>query len=66
MNPENRTTIIEAEVPQSELLRYAQDLRSLTQGRGSYSMEYDHYEPVPANLEPRVIEEAKRLREEDE
>ncbi len=66
MNPQDRVTVIDAEVPQSELLRYAQDLRSLSQGRGSYSMEYDHYEPVPANLEPKVIEEAKRLREEDE
>ena len=66
MNPQDRVTVIDAEVPQSELLRYAQDLRSLTQGRGSYSMEYDHYEPVPANLEPRVIEEAKRMREEDD
>ena len=66
MNPEGRVTVIDAEVPQSELLRYAQDLRSISQGRGYYSMEYDHYEPVPANLEPRVIEEAKRQREEDE
>ena len=66
MNPEDRVTVIDAEVPQSELLRYSQDLRSLTQGRGSYSMEYDHYEPVPQNLEPKVIEEAKRLREEDD
>ena len=66
MNPQDRVTVIEAEVPQSELLRYAQDLRSLSQGRGSYSMVYDHYEPVPANLEQRVIEEAKRLREDDE
>ena len=66
MNPEDRVTVIDAEVPLSELLRYAQDLRSLSQGRGSYSMEYDHYEPVPANLEPKVIEEAKRLREEDD
>ena len=66
MNPEGRVTVIDAEVPQSELLRYAQDLRSISQGRGHYSMEYDHYEPVPANLEPRVIEEAKRLRDEDE
>ena len=66
MNPENRVTVIDAEVPQSELLRYAQDLRSISQGRGSYAMEFDHYEPVPANLEPRVIEEAKRLREDDE
>lgn len=66
MNPEGRVTVIDAEVPQSELLRYAQDLRSISQGRGHYSMEYDHYEPVPANLEPRVIEEAKRLRDEDD
>ena len=66
MNPQDRVTVIDAEVPQSELLRYAQDLRSLSQGRGSYSMEYDHYEPVPQNLEPKVIEEAKRLREEDD
>ena len=66
MNPQDRVTVIDAEVPQSELLRYAQDLRSLTQGRGSYSMEYDHYEPVPANLEPKVIEEARRMREEDD
>ncbi len=66
MNPQGRVTVIDAEVPQSELLRYSQDLRSISQGRGSYSMEFDHYEPVPANLEPRVIEEAKRLREEDE
>lgn len=66
MNPQDRVTVIDAEVPQSELLRYAQDLRSLTQGRGFYSMEYDHYEPVPQNLEPKVIEEAKRLREDDD
>ena len=66
MTPSGRVTIIEAEAPQSELLRYAQDLRSLSQGRGSYSMEYGHYEPVPANLEPRVIQEAKRAREEDD
>ena len=66
MNPQDRVTVIDAEVPQSELLRYSQDLRSLTQGRGSYSMEYDHYEPVPQNLEPKVIEEAKRMREEDD
>ena len=66
MNPEGRVTVIDAEVPQSELLRYAQDLRSISQGRGSYAMEFDHYEPVPANLEPRVIEEAKRIREDDE
>ena len=65
MNPEARYTVIEAEVPHSEIQRYAQDLRSLTQGRGSYRFEFDHYEPVPQNLEGRVVEEAKRVREEE-
>jgi elongation factor G len=65
MNPQGKHTIIEAEVPQSEVQRYAQDLRSLTQGRGSYRLEFDHYEPVPPNIEQRVIVEAKRAREEE-
>jgi elongation factor G len=65
MNPQGKYTIIEAEVPQSEVQRYAQDLRSLTQGRGSYKLEFDHYEPVPPNIEQRVIVEAKRAREEE-
>ncbi len=65
MTPGNNTTLIEAEVPLSEVQRYAQDLRSVTQGRGSYKLEFDHYDPLPANLEPRVIEEAKRHREEE-
>ena len=65
MNPEARYTVIEAEVPHSEVQRYAQDLRSLTQGRGNYRFEFDHYEPVPQNLEGRVVEEAKRAREEE-
>ncbi|PKB78945.1 MAG: elongation factor G [SAR202 cluster bacterium Io17-Chloro-G9] len=65
MNPNDNFTSIEAEVPLSEVQRYAQDLRSVTQGRGSYSLEFDHYDPVPANLEPKVIEEAKRAKEEE-
>ena len=64
MTPGEGSTLVEAEVPLSELQRYAQDLRSLTQGRGTYFMEFDHYDPVPASLEPRVIEDAKRAIEE--
>ena len=40
-------------------------LRSLTQGRGEYNLEFDHYETVPNNLEQRVIDDAKRVREEE-
>ena len=56
-------TLIEAEVPQAEVLRYATELRSLTQGRGSYTQEFSHYEGVPVNIAQRVIENAKKLRE---
>ena len=65
MNPDNGVTLIEAEVPLAEVQRYAQDLRSVSQGRGSYSLEFDHYDQVPANLEPKVIEEAKRAKAEE-
>lgn len=56
MSPEgNGTTVIEAEVPQSEMLKYATDLRSITQGRGSYTLEFNHYEQVPTHLLDRVV-----------
>lgn len=60
MNPEgDGTTTIEAEVPLAEMVRYATDLRSMTQGRGQFKMTFDHYEEVPGNVAQRVIEEAK-------
>ena len=65
MNPHDNVTNIEAEVPLAETQRYAQDLRSLSQGRGEYELEFDHYEQVPANIEQRVIEGAKRARDEE-
>jgi elongation factor G len=46
---------IEAEVPLAEVFGYATALRSLTQGRGSYTMRPSHYEPVPANLAERIV-----------
>ena len=56
MSPEgNGTTVIEAEIPQSEMLKYATDLRSITQGRGSYTLEFNHYEQVPTHLLDRVV-----------
>ena len=64
MNPEARYTVIEAEVPQSEVQRYSQDLRSMTGGRGSYRFEFGHYEQVPQNIEQRVIDTAKQAKAE--
>jgi elongation factor G len=65
MVPQEGRTAIEANVPLAEVQRYAQDLRSLSQGRGVYQLEFDHYEQVPPNIEPKVISEAKRQREEE-
>jgi len=54
MNPaDNGCTRIEAVVPGAEIQRYATDLRSITQGRGSFSSEFSHYQPVPPNLPSR-------------
>lgn len=63
MTPQDGTTTIEAEVPQAEVMRYAIDLRSLTQGRGSYTVELSHYEEVPSQLSQRIIDQAKRAKE---
>ena len=63
MTPQGGETVIEAEVPQGEVLRYATDLRSMTQGRGSYTVEFDHYEGVPQHITQRVVEEAKKAKE---
>ncbi len=49
-------TTVEADVPQAEMLRYATDLRSMTQGQGTFTMEYDHYEEVPQHLIQRVVD----------
>jgi len=57
MTPENGINIIEAQVPLAEVLRYAIDLKSITQGRGSYSMEFSHYEPTPAQVTQKVSAE---------
>ncbi len=45
--------IVDAFVPLAEMFGYSTDLRSMTQGRATYSMEFDHYEEVPANVPSR-------------
>jgi elongation factor G len=57
MNPEGDSNIIEAQVPLAEVQRYAIDLKSMTQGRATYTMEFDHYEEVPAQITQRIIAE---------
>jgi len=59
-------SIVTAQVPLAEMLRYATDLRSLTQGYGVYRMEFSHYEQVPPHLAEAIIANAKREREREE
>ncbi len=59
ISPQDGYSVIEAQVPLAEVQRYATDLRSITQGRGHYKLEFDHYEEVPAHLAQRIIDKAK-------
>ena len=56
MPQENGKQMVSAEVPQSEMFKYAIDLRSMTQARGSFAMEYLRYDEVPSNLSKKIIE----------
>ena len=57
MSDRNNAKIIDAHVPLSEMFGYATDLRSKTQGRASYSMEFEKYVQVPKNISDKVVEE---------
>ncbi len=61
MNPQTGMTTIEADAPLSELQRYATDLRSLTQGRGYYTMTFARYDQLPAHLAQKLTAESKRV-----
>ena len=51
---------IEAEVPMSEMLKYATELRSMTQGKGSYTLKFDRYEAAPEEVSKKVIAAAAK------
>ncbi len=55
-----------AEVPQSEMSRYATDLRSMTQARGTFTMAFERYEEVPGEVAKKIIESAKKEEEEED
>ncbi len=57
--PDGTTSIVEADVPLAEVQRYASDLRSLTQGRGLFELQFDHYAEVPGNVAQKVIDAGK-------
>jgi elongation factor G len=60
MDAMNGNQVIKATVPMSEMLNYAQTLRSMTQGRSSFHMEFSHYEEVPRPVQDKIIAEAAK------
>ncbi len=60
MSPGGGINHIDAQAPLAEMLKYATDLRAITQGRGTYTMEYSHYEQVPAHVAQKIIAESKK------
>jgi elongation factor G len=60
MSPQGGINVIEALAPMSEVQRYLIDLRSMTQGRGRFTMEFSHYEEVPAQLTQRIVAEKQQ------
>ena len=60
MIPQDGMTVIEAEAPMAEIVRYAVDLRSLTQGRGSFTTQFVRYDEVPSHITQKVVEKAQK------
>ena len=63
MEPDGEVVAVRAQVPMAEMLTYESTLRSMTGGRGAYSMEPSHYEEVPAHIAEKVVKDAKAEKE---
>jgi elongation factor G len=61
--PDDGYQLVRVTVPESEMLRFALDLRSITQGRGSYTKKFSHYDEMPAHLAKAIIEEFQKQHE---
>ena len=57
---EDGKQVISAEAPLSEMMKYATELRSMTQGRGKFTAEFLNYEEVPANAQDKIIADSKK------
>jgi elongation factor G len=64
MQPKGKMQVVSAQVPLAEMRRYSIDLRSITGGRGVFKMDFSHYEEVPDHIAQKIIEQAKKEKEE--
>jgi elongation factor G len=62
MEQKGAWSVVTAQAPLAEIQRYATDLRSMTQGRGYFTMEFSHYEIVPNHIAQQIIERARKER----
>jgi elongation factor G len=65
MESRGKNQVVRALVPQAEVLTYAPDLRSMTGGRGMFTMKFSHYDEVPAQISQKVIEELRSQQEQE-
>jgi elongation factor G len=63
METKSHAEVIKARVPMAEVLKYSQDLNSMTSGRGSFTMEFSHYAELPPHLVDKVVKETKAAQE---
>jgi elongation factor G len=63
MEPDGEFQVIKAAVPMSEMLTYASTLKSLTSDRGTYHMEFSHYEEAPAQIQEKIVAAAAKAEE---
>ena len=64
-NSESNISVIRAQVPQAEMLRYSTDLRSMTSGKATFEMDFSHYDPISGRDAENVIEDRKKQLEEE-
>ena len=65
MESQGEFQVIKAEVPMSEMLTYDSTLKSITSDRGSYMMDFNHYEPMPAQIQQQVVADAAKAKEQE-
>jgi elongation factor G len=66
MDSESGVQIVKAQIPLEEMYKYANELKSLTGGRATYTMTFSHYEVVPSNVAQKIIDQSPKAKKKEE
>ncbi len=66
MEQQGKYQLVKAQVPLAEMFNYSRELRSITQDRGTFEMEFSHYEQTPSEVQMKIVEEAAKRKQDDE